>query len=336
MGGISNLTGYAWSSNIGWLHFNPSGPYPASPAYSAQLNTATNELSGWARFLSNGGGWDGWVKLRSPGYGVSYNSSTCRLEGFAWGGDVVGWISFNGPSYGVYTSFGGCTAPPTGSITGSPPNPTPPPDYRGYPLTPDQLSISYTAHDDNGDLRSCRFEIKNSDGFTVYGPENDCDAPGDPGYNQVDYVRSPFTPALLTSETYTMYLTVEDADPGTSDPPPYTKTFYLLRDLNVNFTITPNVARHCIGCTLTLTPIVTLSETATGYTSWTWGTPSANQETQSDSGSAPPTITRTYATPGTYVITLTVTDNASRTRSRSRVITVANQTLPSWKETTPR
>lgn len=104
--GMSDIAGYAWSSNIGWLDFSGSGSCsPSCPVGAgtssvyAQINHATNQLSGWARFFANGGGWDGWVSLSGTGYGVT--RSVCNLTGYAWGGDVVGWISFNGASYGV-------------------------------------------------------------------------------------------------------------------------------------------------------------------------------------------------------------------------------------------
>lgn len=90
-----DFDGYAWSENIGWISFKPSGPYPASPNNSARLDINTNQITGWARALAYGGGWDGWIKLNPSGGGVHLNEGTNELEGWAWGGDVVGWISFN-------------------------------------------------------------------------------------------------------------------------------------------------------------------------------------------------------------------------------------------------
>ncbi|MEK7172921.1 MAG: hypothetical protein AAB740_03015, partial [Patescibacteria group bacterium] len=60
---LGNFSGFAWSENIGWIQFDPVGPYPASPNYSAKMDTATGAVTGWARALSYGGGWDGWLKL---------------------------------------------------------------------------------------------------------------------------------------------------------------------------------------------------------------------------------------------------------------------------------
>jgi len=99
------FSGYAWSENIGWIDFAPASGYPADPQYSAKVDTATGEVSGWARALSYGDGWDGWIKMRDGSYGVSINFSTGDFSGFAWGSDVVGWISFSGSNYKVVTSF---------------------------------------------------------------------------------------------------------------------------------------------------------------------------------------------------------------------------------------
>ena len=112
------ITGWAWSSNIGWIRLNPpadvdSGLYPYNPQSSAYLDLSVNpqQMKGWARACAgtvNGlcnaatrtDGWDGWIKMR---YHVTdtdeYKGVTrdgCFLEGYAWGSDVVGAISFRG------------------------------------------------------------------------------------------------------------------------------------------------------------------------------------------------------------------------------------------------
>ncbi len=99
------FSGYAWSENIGWIHFAPLGPYPSSPNYSACLDFGEggkvcdelggNKAGGWARALAYGDGWDGWMKLRGSNYGVNFNDHNGEFSGWAWGSDVMGWISFN-------------------------------------------------------------------------------------------------------------------------------------------------------------------------------------------------------------------------------------------------
>lgn len=99
--GTGTFSGKAWSENIGWVSFDsadlsgcPSG------ACSAQVNWSTGAVTGWARVLANGGGWDGWIKLSDDtnsnwsGKGVKIDTATGKFSGYAWGSDVVGWIDF--------------------------------------------------------------------------------------------------------------------------------------------------------------------------------------------------------------------------------------------------
>lgn len=90
-----NFSGYAWSSNIGWIHFSPAGPYPAGPSHGVRFDEASSRLVGWARALSYGGGWDGWIKMSDTNHTVSVNGNG-QLSGYAWGDDVVGWVDFSG------------------------------------------------------------------------------------------------------------------------------------------------------------------------------------------------------------------------------------------------
>ncbi len=122
-----NLSGHAWSENLGWLSFNrantgnppcsPSGSlpctYPTDPGNGsgpiARVSTTTGEVFGWARFLSacasipcqsgapsNGGGWDGWVSFNASSAANNVKFIGNDATGFAWGGDEVGWINFAG------------------------------------------------------------------------------------------------------------------------------------------------------------------------------------------------------------------------------------------------
>ena len=59
------FSGYAWSENIGWIHFAPTSGYPGAPQNGVKVDLESGEVSGWARALSFGGGWDGCIKLRS-------------------------------------------------------------------------------------------------------------------------------------------------------------------------------------------------------------------------------------------------------------------------------
>ncbi|MFH1259015.1 MAG: DUF4082 domain-containing protein [Elusimicrobiota bacterium] len=106
--------GYAWSENIGWISFNrtdtgnpPEAPYNGGSGPIATFDSVSEKVSGWARALVNGGGWDGWIKLGDDsgvwpagGQQVSIVASD-EFMGWAWGDDVVGWLSFNCLNQGV-------------------------------------------------------------------------------------------------------------------------------------------------------------------------------------------------------------------------------------------
>lgn len=118
-GGI--MSGYAWSDNIGWIDFNPNGPYPGTPNQGGRLDKNTGWVSGWARTEAGkspeAGGWDGWMQLDLPDFpsqgvfaGPKNLTGECNWGGWVWGGDldddgnslslegdeVVGWIDFSG------------------------------------------------------------------------------------------------------------------------------------------------------------------------------------------------------------------------------------------------
>jgi hypothetical protein len=108
-----NLGGYAWSSNVGWISFNPADVSDCTNASKAYINMADGSVTGFARVISGKGrtdGWNGCIELSGPNHlsaspkltgnavstqGVSYNSDTGILSGFAWGDVNVGWLQFS-------------------------------------------------------------------------------------------------------------------------------------------------------------------------------------------------------------------------------------------------
>lgn len=104
-----SFTGYAWSE-VGWIQYDPVGPYPEAPNYSARWNAATGEISGWARAIGAGSSYgNGWIKMRSTSsdpvaYGVSLAKTTGLWSGHAWN-DAFGWIQYSHPFGAVYTKF---------------------------------------------------------------------------------------------------------------------------------------------------------------------------------------------------------------------------------------
>lgn len=123
------LTGWAWSSNIGWIKFGDLSVFPQAPgtiASNAKMDPVTGRVYGWIRACAgttNGDcwtpsrtdGWDGWISLSGTNYespyfpplgesskGVTFNKTTGKFSGYAWGGDVIGWIDFRPSVDGVY------------------------------------------------------------------------------------------------------------------------------------------------------------------------------------------------------------------------------------------
>jgi len=92
-----NLSGYAWSENIGWVSFN-SVDLSGCPSGTCSARRAGDNLEGWARIKgimdagANAGGWLGWISLKGSNYGVSVSGS--NLAGYAWS-DELGWIDFS-------------------------------------------------------------------------------------------------------------------------------------------------------------------------------------------------------------------------------------------------
>ena len=94
------FSGHAWSEHVGWISFNASDLSGCpSGTCQAEMNLGTGEISGWAKVLTS----DEWISLRgtTPDYGLSLNMATKKFEGWAWGSDVVGWVSFNCINQGV-------------------------------------------------------------------------------------------------------------------------------------------------------------------------------------------------------------------------------------------
>jgi len=114
------FSGEAWSENVGWISFNrtetgapPAAPYQeAELDYIAKIDLASGEVTGWARALSFGGGWDGWIKLKGDSYGVTADAGTGAFSGWAWSDMVIGWISMSGSNYGVVVDPGVFNDPP--------------------------------------------------------------------------------------------------------------------------------------------------------------------------------------------------------------------------------
>lgn len=124
------LSGYAWSSSLGWIDFAPAadmvrypgcGFPPVAPAQCFPAKRTGNNLEGWARFSGieselakgNSGGWEGWISLKGTAvdgytYGVEISKMDGKLTGevgdagptYAWSNEL-GYIDFSGASTNV-------------------------------------------------------------------------------------------------------------------------------------------------------------------------------------------------------------------------------------------
>lgn len=100
------ITGYAWSENIGWVSAQASDLVgcPSSPCGTRQYSDGS--LSGWLRALANGDGWNGYISLSGPGYGVGRRQQVpFRTFGWAWSDMVIGWIKLS-PEYPCASTAG--------------------------------------------------------------------------------------------------------------------------------------------------------------------------------------------------------------------------------------
>ncbi len=111
-----NLSGYAWSSNIGWISFNQTSGCPeAGCTTQPKIDPSSGAVSGWAKALAaDNNGWDGWIKLGGS-WAPSVVFSSGAAAGYSWGADVVGWLRWSGLGYGVTETFASCPATTIGS-----------------------------------------------------------------------------------------------------------------------------------------------------------------------------------------------------------------------------
>ncbi len=84
---------WAWSTNAGWINFNP--PDGGVTVYPDHLEGhAWGENIGWIRMGTyTGGGAHTYNNTSAADYGVNRDASG-NLSGYAWG-ENVGWIHFN-------------------------------------------------------------------------------------------------------------------------------------------------------------------------------------------------------------------------------------------------
>jgi len=113
---LGNFSGYAWSSNVGWVSFQDTAPdysfnsncnnpnCTSGNNCSACFNYYENKTYGWAHILALGD--DGWVKLNNDSsdpvawQSLQIDLRTATTSGWAWNEGTpdntgIGWISYN-------------------------------------------------------------------------------------------------------------------------------------------------------------------------------------------------------------------------------------------------
>jgi len=98
------IRGNAWSEVVGYIEFNPPGPYPDGSGSATLMDVSSRDVTGWARICSlsndpancSGGNGLGWISMSSSTATVPYGVSLLEdntFSGYAWSDDI-GWISF--------------------------------------------------------------------------------------------------------------------------------------------------------------------------------------------------------------------------------------------------
>jgi hypothetical protein len=248
-----NLAGYAYydmddpntpEREVGWIDFDYSGPYPSCPAstcpdgspnYSARVDLTgawdgdetKKPVTGWAKALGNGGGWDGWIlfgPINKTGvnYGTHINTATGEFYGWAWGENVMGWISLNcdnpeggsvcsASDYKVETNFSFPSVGPTASDLNVDPNST---SYCGFTIKEGHIGVGWLY---NGDDPQEEYQIQVATNSSFGAPIIDkfisqTIDPGSRGTSGFDVLPSPGSGELEVgyNDTYWCRVKVKD------------------------------------------------------------------------------------------------------------------------------
>jgi len=323
------LSGYAWSENIGWITFNESelAGCPTSPC-QAKLDVSTKQISGWARALAYGGGWDGWIRLRDTSYGVWIDTSKSPAEfrNWAWSDMNIGWTSFNcqdrsicpTSNYKVTTTFS-FNQPPVANFSCSPANCT---VYTGQVLT-----LNNSSSDPDNNLVRSEWDIL---GWGS-SPDLTCCASG---CNSTNILCNYTVQSLILGNgTFNANLTVKDALNATGT---LTKAFNIKQDAVADFvcSLDNSTWASCHNFQARTNQIVYFLDQSSPsegavITSWAWNfqnaTPSVAYISNPQSS---------FNSSGIKTVSLTIGDSASRSASKSYNLRIG-MLLPEWEEIIP-
>lgn len=92
------LSGYAWSELVGWVSANASD-LAGCPSGTCRAVLGTTALTGWLRIIAGGtaesGGWDGFISLAGASPAYGVTYNSGVFAGYAWGDTNVGWVDFS-------------------------------------------------------------------------------------------------------------------------------------------------------------------------------------------------------------------------------------------------
>lgn len=356
------LSGFAWSENIGWISFNEAGaggtgaPPSNDPCSdtsciakatpSGNFGKANVNLYGWARALSNGGGWDGWIRFDHGQSNPVYIDSGGNFHGWAWGSDVVGWISFSGSGYKVILNLSGFNQPPY--IDPGPPN-SQVIDYQSYcsPSFPGQGQVGFrwVYRDTDGDNQfQFDFKVNNVNDVNDPNPEvnrtfNGLSNPDGTTNNQTVSVVSPIQSDKIAYNTrYYWWVRVWDStgrDSGWIAGPSFITSFHAYPYPDFSHQPVSPAAGE----------VVFFTDNSVCYRLNPAGAPCKNDPIANyqwdfqDNGVIDSTVrgnvTTTYATAGNYTVRLYVTDDAGGCNRIGDSPVGAQLPLPEYHEVPP-
>ncbi len=334
------FSGYAWSENIGWISFNTTdlAGCPTGTC-QAKLDFENNQVSGWAKVLSN----NTWIRLRGTNYGVFGIVGTQELGGWAWSDTDTGWVSFNRVN---------CDANKDGQSDGVPANCPP----LGTPISDYKVMTSFAFHPPNQPpiadtcCQSCALPsctTYTGQVFTIINNSSDPDGAIDIvksewdilGWGSDPDLSCPnvcnYTPPtqILTAGTYTTELYVEDSQ-GESDThtQPFTIKQSAIADFkcsldNVNWKLCSSIKPNADEVVYFLNQSSPPQDGSITSYSWTF----QNGSPATATGTNP---SAKFQSAGSKQVTLTLGVTAGAPASETKTVFV-QLPLPEWEEVAP-
>jgi len=339
-----DFSGYAWSDNIGWISFNrseagdpPEQPFRGGNGAIAKYHSNTKLITGWARVLAHGDGWDGWIRFCdsnvtncSAADQVARIDESGKLQGWAWSDVVVGWISLNCSGLGICATVNYGVS--TENIANQPPIATDlsaiQPDY--CKAGPSATFNWVFSDSDSGNTQSAyQIEIATTPGFA--GPSIILDS-GKISSASNSYATG--SGKLVFDQKYYWRLRVWDNKDLASDwfsGTDFTTPKHAYPAVNFKFSpLNPSAGEVVQFTDLTIA--------GAAIDNWNWNIPGATYQESTSANSQNPKVI--FDSEGTKSIVLTAKDidgyQCSNTDTASSLQSIKiKQPMPGWKEVSP-